>query len=299
MSRLLGTRKSVRLKNLEISYLEDGDPNGLPVVFLHGFPDDALSWDSVVERLGSQPLRFLRPWQRGFGGSIVVEQSARSGQTAALAQDVLDFADTMKLDRFVLVGHDWGSRAAHGVAILAPDRLSGLIALATPYGQGTVAPETKLRQEQAFWYQWFFQTPHGQSVFRQDEKLFCRYLWGSWSPRWQFTSEEYDATARSFGNPQFVETVLHYYAHRWANASGSPVYAKQQELIDGVPKISVRTIFACGAEDRCNLPEISRANERFYGGYYRRVEIANAGHFMQRENPERVAELIRELLALP
>ena len=114
MSGLLGTRKSVRLKNLEISYLEDGDPNGLPVVFLHGFPDDAFSWDSVVERLGSQPLRFLRPWQRGFGGSIVVEQSARSGQTAALAQDVLDFADTMKLDRFVVVGHDWGSRAAHG-----------------------------------------------------------------------------------------------------------------------------------------------------------------------------------------
>jgi len=293
-----GAAKSLRLRNLDISYLDGGDPKGMPVVLLHGFPDDAHSWDGVVKRLGSEPLRFLRPWQRGFGASRVTKRSARGGQAAALAQDVLDFADGLKLDRFVLVGHDWGSRAAHGAAVLAPKRLLGLLALATSYGQGTASPEQKLRQEEAFWYQWFFQTPHGQIVFQQDVNGFCRYLWSSWSPQWQFTREEYEATARSFDNPQFVDTVLHYYAYRWKNARGSPLYARQQKVIDRVPRVRVPTIFAYGTDDRCNLPELSIGNERFYAGSYRRVETPRAGHFIQREFPERVADLIRELLAL-
>jgi pimeloyl-ACP methyl ester carboxylesterase len=123
--------KIVRTAVAEIGYLESGQSDGFPVLFLHGFPDDAHTWDRVVDELEGLPLRLIRPFQRGFGPSQVTAIAAHSGQVAALAQDVLDLADALGIARFTLVGQDWGRRAAHAVAVLAPERVTGLLVLAT------------------------------------------------------------------------------------------------------------------------------------------------------------------------
>jgi pimeloyl-ACP methyl ester carboxylesterase len=72
-----------------------------------------------------EPMRILRPWLRGFGGTSVLDETARSGQVGALAQDVLDFSDALGVERFVLVGQDWGLRAAQGVALLRLNACAG------------------------------------------------------------------------------------------------------------------------------------------------------------------------------
>jgi pimeloyl-ACP methyl ester carboxylesterase len=288
--------KQLRLNLLDIAYRDFGRASDTPVIFLHGFPDDVSTWEAVTQRLSGEPLRLLIPWLRGFGGTVPRDE-AKSGQIAALAQDVLDFADALGIDRFFLVGQDWGARAAQGTAVLAPDRVRGLLTFATGYGQGDVSAEIKLDQERAFWYQWLFQTPHGRSLFADDTVNFCRYLWRVWSPLWRFSPEEYSSVARSFDNPQFLETVLHYYAHRWKSAPGNSLYSQQQALLDKTPQIIVPSIFACGLADACNLAEYSRGNERFFAGPYTRIEIPEVGHFVQRERPELVAELVRKLLS--
>ncbi len=287
--------KMLRLKLLDVCYYDLGRSSDPAVILLHGFPDDPNTWNAVAGVFAAEPLRLLVPWLRGFGKTIV-QEIAKSGQIAALAQDVIDFADALDLDRFVLVGQDWGSRAAHGVALLAPGRVRALLALATGYGRGNVSAELEVFQQQAFWYQWLLQTPHGRKLFADDYTNFCQSLWKVWSPQWRFAPEEYSSVAGSFDNPQFVETVLHYYAHRWKSAPGNPLYTEQQALIDKTPPISVPTIFACGAADACNLPEHSRGNEGFYSSSYKRVEIPGVGHFVQRERPDLVAALIRKLL---
>ena len=71
----------------EIGYLESGQREGVAVLFLHGFPDDARTWDGVVAELAGAGLRLVRPFQRGFGPSRVTAIAAHSGQVAALAQD--------------------------------------------------------------------------------------------------------------------------------------------------------------------------------------------------------------------
>src|SRR5262245_25909623 len=139
--------KTLRLNSVQIAYLEDGDASGIPILFLHGFPDDPTTWDAVVEELPPEDFRLIRPWQRGFGESLVLDESVRGAQVAALAQDVLDLTKGLALDRFFLVGHDWGSRAAHAAAVLAPERVLGMLALSTPYGHAFVNDETELRQE--------------------------------------------------------------------------------------------------------------------------------------------------------
>src|ERR1700730_15709053 len=116
--------KSVRTAVATISYLEDGPLDGPPVFLLHGFPDDPTGFDKVVDRISNRGLRLIRPFLRGFGPTEVNETEARSGEAAARGQDLLDLADALEISVLKVIGHDWGSRASHAAAILAPQRIS-------------------------------------------------------------------------------------------------------------------------------------------------------------------------------
>jgi pimeloyl-ACP methyl ester carboxylesterase len=288
--------KMVRTAVAEIGYLESGQSEGVPVLFLHGFPDDAHTWDRVIAELEGARLRLVRPFQRGFGPSRVTAIAAHSGQVAALAQDVLDLADELGIDRFVLVGQDWGSRAAHAAAILAPERVTGLVVLATGYGPAPDNWEVRLRQAHVFWYQWWFHTEMGRSALEQDRAKVCEYLWRVWSPEWSFKPDEFAAVLPSFENDQFVDTVIHYYRHRWGAAPSSSFYEAQELRLRDTPPIPVPVTFICGSSDACNLPESSRGNDKLYPGGLERIELAGVGHFVQRERPGKVAEVLKRML---
>jgi pimeloyl-ACP methyl ester carboxylesterase len=47
----------------------------------------------------------------------VNEPGARTGEAAALGQDLIDLADALGIGVLNVVGHDWGSRAGHAAAI--------------------------------------------------------------------------------------------------------------------------------------------------------------------------------------
>ena len=79
--------KTIKTTVAEIGYEESGSELHLPVVLLHGFPDDVRTWDGVIERLSDLQIRILRPYLRGYGPTGVFFESARSGQVAALAQE--------------------------------------------------------------------------------------------------------------------------------------------------------------------------------------------------------------------
>lgn len=93
------TVKTVRSRSVRTAYLEHGMASNPTIILLHGFPDDPHTWDGVVQRLCGEPMRMLRPWLRGFGGTSVLDETARSGQVGALAQDVLDLVDALGVER--------------------------------------------------------------------------------------------------------------------------------------------------------------------------------------------------------
>ena len=51
----------------------------------------------------------------------------------ALAQDAIDLADGLGLERFAVVGHDWGARAAYTLAALFPKRVTAIAAIAPAF----------------------------------------------------------------------------------------------------------------------------------------------------------------------
>ena len=98
---------------LNIAYEDYGSSNGFPVILLHRFPYDVRSWDGVVPPLVVEGYHVLVPYLRGYGQTTFrKEDSPRVAQQTAIAQDLVDFAKALEIDRFAVAGFDWGNRAA-------------------------------------------------------------------------------------------------------------------------------------------------------------------------------------------
>jgi pimeloyl-ACP methyl ester carboxylesterase len=296
------TAKSVDTPWLRIGYEESGPANGFPIVLLHGFPDDVRAYDRVLPPLVRAGHRVLVPYLRGHGQTRIRNTDApRTAQQAAIGQDVIDFADALRLPRFAVAGYDWGGRAAAIAGVLAPDRVRAAVLIGGYTVQDTVnrsrpaSPEAELRQ----WYQWYFNTERGVAGLTENRHALCRLLWRLWSPSWRFTDEEYDRTAVSFDNPDFVDAVIHSYRHRHHYAPGEPRFEAVEKRLAAQPPVKAPTITLYGAEDGIRRPPNDPPPEERAAlpALVARRVFEGIGHFMPREQPEAVSTALLELLA--
>jgi pimeloyl-ACP methyl ester carboxylesterase len=126
--------KTIRTEVLEIAYFDNGPKEGPPVLLLHGWPESPAGFDRVCSRLHEAGFRTIAPFLRGFGETHFLSSATpRVSGAAALAQDALDFMDGIGIQRFYVVGHDWGARTGYALAALAPERLSSLCALSLAF----------------------------------------------------------------------------------------------------------------------------------------------------------------------
>jgi len=273
--------KSVETPVLRIGYVESGSATGFPVVLSHGFPDDIHAWDMVAPPLAKSGYRVLVPYLRGYGPTRFRDPgSPRMAEQAAIAQDLMDFADALKLPRFAVAGYDWGGRASAIAAALHPERVRGAVLIGGYTIQNTVAPSqpSSPAAERAIWYQYYFNTERGRAGLQMNRKALCRFLWETWSPSWHFTDETYNKTAPSFDNPDFVDVVVHSYRHRIGNAPGEPRFVEMERQLAERPKITVPTITLYGADDGIARPAAENPNERTQiPGLVARRVIAGAG----------------------
>ncbi|MEJ7776811.1 MAG: alpha/beta fold hydrolase [Sphingomicrobium sp.] len=108
-----------------------GDAGAPPVILLHGFPESHRTWRDLEPRL-SGSFRLVMPDQRGFAGSDKPEE-ADAYKTDKLVDDVFALADALGIDRFALVGHDWGGAVAWAAALRGDPRLTRLAIVNAPH----------------------------------------------------------------------------------------------------------------------------------------------------------------------
>lgn len=295
----MNTPHRVRTGLLEIGYLESGPPAGPPAILLHGWPSDVHDWDAVARDLADAGHRVLVPWLRGFGPTRFLDAATpRSGQQAAVGADLRDFMDALGIGDALLAGYDWGGRAACVVAALWPQRVRGLVTIngyAIQDIRAAGANPADEMQEQRYWYQWYLHTERGREGLVRNRRGISRLLWKLWSPNWRFTDAEFDATAASFDNPDFVEVTIQSYRHRYGNALGDPAYDELERQLAAQPKITVPTVVLHGECDGVGPPEQSANAARHFSGRYERQVIPVAGHFLSREDPEAVVRAVRSL----
>ena len=156
----------IRTPVLDVAYEASGPADGLTVLLLHGFPYDVRSFDGVVALVNAAGFRTIVPWLRGYGGTqFLSADTQRSGEQAALGQDLLELMDALRIQKAVLGGYDWGGRAACVVSALWPERVAGLVSC-TGYNVHDIANSHKPAdpaQEARFWYQYYFHTERGRN----------------------------------------------------------------------------------------------------------------------------------------
>jgi len=290
---------SVRTPTLEIAYESHGPAGGVPVVLLHGFPDDARAYDGVAPLLAAAGHRVLVPYLRGYGPTRFLDPAEpRMAQQAAIGQDLLDFMTALDLPPAALAGYDWGGRAACIAAILTPARVRALVTIGGYNVQDTLAPPAPVSavQERAFWYQWYFNTERGRVGLERNRRDICRVLWQDWSPGWRFDDATFERTAVSFDNPDFVPVVIHSYRHRHRNAAGDPRFDEIERRLAARPPITVPTVVLAGAEDGVDLGRRSEGHMRLFPPGTERRVVERAGHFMPHEQPAAVADAVLALL---
>jgi proline iminopeptidase len=105
---------------------EWGNPKGMPIIFLHGGPGDRVT-DRHKRPFEPTRHRVIFFDQRGCGKSLPYGRLAHN-TTDDLVEDISKIADQLKLKRFVLYGHSWGSCLALAYGVKNPDRLKALVA---------------------------------------------------------------------------------------------------------------------------------------------------------------------------
>jgi pimeloyl-ACP methyl ester carboxylesterase len=109
-----------------------GPHDGRRVLCLHGFPQTSWAWRDQLWALGHAGCRAVAPDQRGYCSGARPTETSDYG-TEHLIGDVIALADSMDMDQFDLVGHDWGGLLAWFVAERLPDRVRSLSVVSTPH----------------------------------------------------------------------------------------------------------------------------------------------------------------------
>ncbi len=105
---------------------------GDAVVLCHGFPELAYSWRHQLPALAAAGYRAIAPDQRGYGASDK-PAAVEAYDIRQLTSDLTGLLDSLGLQRAWFVGHDWGALVVWQLALLAPERLRGVVAVNIPF----------------------------------------------------------------------------------------------------------------------------------------------------------------------
>jgi pimeloyl-ACP methyl ester carboxylesterase len=289
--------KSIEAGVLDIAYEGIGPADGWPVLLMHGFPYDIHAYAEVAPALADRGARVIVPFLRGYGPTRFLRaDTPRSGQQAAMGQDILALLDALAIDSALLVGYDWGGRGACIVAALWPQRVRGLVSVGGYLIQDiarAMEPDEP-EYELPYWYQYYFHNERGRAGLERNRRALCALLWRLWSPTWDFEEATFARSAAAFDNPDFVEVVIHSYRHRFGLAAGDPALEDIERRLAAQPPISVPALSVDGADDGVILRSTA-AHARHFSGWHRHAVVAGAGHNLPQEKPAELVELILEL----
>jgi pimeloyl-ACP methyl ester carboxylesterase len=298
-SRRMEPLRHVDAGVLNIAYYEVGPVDGPVAILLHGFPYDIHSYVDVAPQLAAQGCRVIVPYLRGFGATRFRDAATlRSGEQAAIGADVIALMDALGIQRAVLAGHNWGSRAACVAAALRPERCAGMVTVNSYLIQDLARAMVPIspQHEIALWYEYYFQLERGRAGLAAYRREIARMLWEAWSPDWDFDDAIFDRSAAAHDNPDYVDVVIHSYRHRFGAAAGDPQYADLQRRLASLPPISVPSVTLDGDRDGVLPASDGRAGAaKFTGRRVHRV-VPGAGHNLPQEAPEAFTAAVIELL---
>ena len=294
-----GPLKQIDAGVLNIGYAEGGPPDGPAVILLHGWPYDIHSFVDVAPLLGSAGYRVIIPYLRGYGTTrFLSSETVRNGQPSALAVDLKNFLDDLKVEKPILAGFDWGARTANIFAALWPERSKAMVSVSGYLIGNQEAGRMPLPPQAEFewWYQFYFATERGRAGYEKYRREFSKLIWQLASPKWDFDEATFNRSAAAFDNPDHVDIVIHNYRWRLGLAEGEPKYADLEKRLAQSPAITVPTITMESDANGAPHPDPAAYANKFSGPYEHRHITGGIGHNLPQEAPQAFAQAVVDVV---
>jgi pimeloyl-ACP methyl ester carboxylesterase len=171
------THRMIETNGIRLHVAEQGE--GPLVILCHGFPECWYSWRHQLPALAKAGFRAVAPDLRGYGQSDRPEEVEKYTILDDIG-DIMGLIDALGAEHAVIAGHDIGATIAWQAALLRPDRFRAVIALGPPFrprafGGGSAPPTTLMpRNENAVFYQLYFQTPEAEAALGRDIRRMLR-----------------------------------------------------------------------------------------------------------------------------
>lgn len=134
------TKHTTMLKGQHTTYYTGGSPSGVPIIFLHGWPDLAAIWKHQLLHFSSPSVastngtgyRVIAPDLRGYGDSSA-PSDRRAYRLELLVAEILELLGQLNIQKAVWVAHDWGCGLLSALAAHHPEVFLGAVFLSVPY----------------------------------------------------------------------------------------------------------------------------------------------------------------------
>ena len=273
-----------------------GGPDGAPAIFfLHGFPESARTWRHQLEAL-SADYRVFAPDQRGFARSSKPKGVENYTHDKPIS-DLIALADAVGVDRFTLVGHDWGGAIAWAAALSHPDRIERLAIVNAPHPlvfQRSTFDD--MGQREASQYIRAFRVPGMENHIASDlDNFFEKTFTGHFAL--PFTPEEKAAYIDEWSQPGAVEAMMNWYRAATIIVPAMDETPPRPAYLDApFPVLKMPVLVIWGMKDKALTPSQLVGLEDLVADL-RIVREPDAGHFITWEKPEAVTRALRTFLA--
>ena len=312
------THKYVQTNGIRMHVAEAG--SGFPVLLCHGFPELWYSWRHQITALADAGFRVIAPDQRGYGETDA-PAAIEIYSIHHLAGDLTGLLDALEIDKAVIVGHDWGGLVVWQMALLAAQRVAGVVGVNTPFfPRLPISPLAAMRatSQGNFHYILYFQEPGvAEAELERDVRRSLRGFYQSPNreamaalrdvpigvfgpagggildrlpdaPHGSFlTSEDFDVFVNAFTKSGFRGGLNWYrnFDQNWETTAHLNNAKVQQ------PALMITAEF-----DVVLRPELAVGMERWVPNLRRTVLIEGSGHWTQQEKPAEVNAALLEFL---
>lgn len=266
------------------------------IFFLHGFPDNNDSYDKVLpivkKHYKDQRVLTLCPLLRGYEASS--QGKDEDYKMSDLADDVKEWILQIVPNKEIpvhLVGHDWGAIVCFKTASKYPDLVTSMVTMAIPY-------LTNLRVWHYLWYApiqlyllSYFLTMQFAFLYKNKfgnllSKGYLDSIWEFWSPGWSFDND-ITSVRKTLAQPGVLEAATAFYR----NLFRLSIIRERKWAIDFQ---QVPTLILGGDRDGCMTPKLFELESQLLAPLPKvKVQLlAGVGHFLHREDPSKVSELV-------
>ena len=286
---------------IELDYVDEGPRDAPALIFLHGFPESHRTWRHQIAHLKDR-FRCIAPDQRGYRGSSK-PQDVASYTPDKLIGDVFQLADALGIDKFTIIGHDWGGAIAWGVALTG--QMNGRVTRAVianaphPIGFSRLVWLNRHQRESSQYMRTFRDTANDQLI--RDHGLggmLAKAFEGRLQTEDKMEPEERAQLLRDWENRDAAFAMINWYR-------ASPLYVPELDepyeipadrAPPALPPLSIPTLVIWALDDHALPPENLEGLEEMVTDMTL-VKVPDCGHFVPWEAPDAVNAALDQFLS--